>query len=85
MDFLHLAALGLVIGGLGGIAVPGHRAASWSGALAAGLGGSLGGGYLASMLLGGGFRTTQLVFAAVVSVLLVCAWTLFERERRLPR
>jgi uncharacterized membrane protein YeaQ/YmgE (transglycosylase-associated protein family) len=82
---MHLAALGLVIGGLGGLAVPGHRAAAWSSALAVGIGGALGGGYLASVLLGNEFKTARLVFAAVVSVLLVCGWTLYQRERRLPR
>jgi uncharacterized membrane protein YeaQ/YmgE (transglycosylase-associated protein family) len=85
VEFLHLAALGLVTGGLGGLAVPGRRAVSWSGTLAVGIVGALTGGFLASVLLGGGFRTTRLVLAAVVSVLMVCGWALYQRERRLPR
>jgi hypothetical protein len=80
-----MAALGLVIGGLGALAVPGHRAAAWSAAPLVGLAGALSGRYLGSVLLGGGFQSTRYVLAAVVSVLLVCAVTLYLRERRLPR
>jgi uncharacterized membrane protein YeaQ/YmgE (transglycosylase-associated protein family) len=84
-ELLRLAASGLVIGGLGGLAVPGHRAATWSSELAVGLGGALGGGYLAGVLLGGEFKAERLVFAALISLLLVCGWTLYQRDRRLPR
>jgi uncharacterized membrane protein YeaQ/YmgE (transglycosylase-associated protein family) len=84
-ELLRLVALGLVIGGLGGLAVPGHRAAAWVSALAVGIGGALSGGYLGTVLLGGNFRATRLTLAGVFSFLLVCAWTLYLRERRLPR
>jgi uncharacterized membrane protein YeaQ/YmgE (transglycosylase-associated protein family) len=84
-ELLRMAALGLVIGGLGALALPGHRAVAWSSALVVGICGSLGGGYLGNLLLGSGFLSTRYVLAAVVSVLLVCALTLYLRERRLPR
>ncbi len=84
-ELLRIAVLGLVIGGLGGLAVPGHRTTAWGSALAVGVAGALGGGYLGNVLLGSGFQTTRFVLAAVVSLLLVCALTLYMRERRLPR
>jgi len=84
-ELVRLAALGLVIGGLGGLAVPGHRAVTWGSALAVGIGGALSGGYLGDVLLGDGFRATRFTLAGVISFLLVCALTLYLRERRLPR
>jgi uncharacterized membrane protein YeaQ/YmgE (transglycosylase-associated protein family) len=84
-ELVRLAALGLVIGGLGGLAVPGHRAVAWASALAVGIGGALSGGYLGGVLLGDGFRATRFTLAGVFSFLLVCALTLYLRERRLPR
>ncbi|MBS2963665.1 hypothetical protein KGA66_11440 [Actinocrinis puniceicyclus] len=84
-EILRLTALGLVIGGLGGLAVPGSRAVIRLSAVAAGVGGALVGGVLGVVLLGGGFHGTRLMLAALVSALLVCGWTLYLRERRLPR
>jgi uncharacterized membrane protein YeaQ/YmgE (transglycosylase-associated protein family) len=84
-ELVRLAALGLVIGGLGGLAVPGHRVVAWVSALAVGIGGALSGGYLGGVLFGDSFRATRFTLAAVFSFLLVCALTLYLRERRLPR
>ena len=85
-----MTALGLVIGGLGGLAVPGHRALAWTSATALGVGGALGGGFVAGLLFGSGFSDagfsgTRLTLAGLVSALLVCCWTLYLRERHLPR
>ena len=84
-EWLRLIALGLVIGGLGGLAVPGRRARGWTSALAVGTGGALSGGLLGSLLLSGAFGSVRLALAATVSALLVCGWALYQRERRLPR
>ena len=80
-----MAALGLVIGGLGGLAVPGRRVLAWTSATVLGVGGALGGGFVAGLLFGSGFSRTRLALAGVVSALLVCCWALYLRERHLPR
>jgi hypothetical protein len=87
-ELFRTVALGLVIGGLGGLAVPGGRRtfARYAGpALGIGVGGALIGGFVAGVTLGPGFRETRLALAGLVSALLVCGWTLYQRERRLPR
>jgi uncharacterized membrane protein YeaQ/YmgE (transglycosylase-associated protein family) len=84
-EVLRIAALGLVIGGLGGLAVPGRSALAWVWASALGTGGALFGGFLAGLLFSSGFSGTRLALAGLVSALLVCCWTLYERERQLPR
>lgn len=89
-ELLRLIALGLVIGGLGGLAVPGRRVhgrrrLAWLSALAVGVGGAFGGAILGFTLLGSAFHGTRLVLAAVISLLLVCGWALYLRERGLPR
>lgn len=89
-ELLRLIALGLVIGGLGGLAVPGRfapgrRGIAWLSALAIGVGGAFGGAALGFAVLGSAFHGTRLVLAAVVSLLLVCGWALYLRERGLPR
>ena len=78
-------ALGLVIGGLGGLAVPGRRMIAWASTAALGVCGALGGGFLARMMLDSGFPGTRLALAGLVSALLVGGWTLYLRERHLPR
>jgi hypothetical protein len=84
-ELLRIAGLGLVIGGLGGLAVPGRSALAWASATALGVGTALGGGFVASLVFGSGFSGTRLALAGLVSALLVCCWTLYCRERRLPR
>jgi hypothetical protein len=89
-ELLRLIALGLVIGGLGTLAVPGrlvpgYRRLAWLTGLAVGVGGAFGGGILGSVLLGSAFHGTRLALAAVVSLLLVGGWALYLRERQLPR
>lgn len=84
-ELLRTVVLGLVIGGSGGLAVPGHRALAWPSAMALGLGGALGGGFVAGLLFGSGFSGTRLALAGLFSALLVCCWTLYLRERHLPR
>jgi hypothetical protein len=79
------AALGLAIGCLGGLAVRGSRVAALVTVPAVGVGGALGGGYLGSLLISAAFPETRLTIAAGVSFLVVCAWTLYLRDRRLPR
>ncbi len=85
LEISRLTALGLVTGGLGWLAVPGYRALIRFSAVAAGVGGALVGGALGAALLGGGFQGTRLMLAALMSLLPVCGWTLYLRERRLPR
>lgn len=80
-----MAVLGLVIGGLGGLAIPGRRALGLASATALGAGGALFGGFAAGLLFGSGFSGTRLALAGLVSALLVCCWTLYVRERHLPR
>lgn len=77
--------MGLVIGGLGGLAVPGRRLLAWTSASGLGVGGAFGGGFVGVMVLGSGFQHTRLALAGLVSALLVCCWTLYLRERYLPR
>ncbi len=84
-ELVRLVALGLVIGGLGGLAVPGQRMVTWCSASAVGIGGALSGGFLGGVLLGDSFLATRFTLAGVFSFLLVCAWTLYLRERHLPR
>lgn len=80
-----LTALGLAIGGLGGLAVPGRRTPVWISALIVGIGASFGGAALGSIVLDGGFQGSRLVIAAVISILFVGGWSLYLRERQLPR
>jgi uncharacterized membrane protein YeaQ/YmgE (transglycosylase-associated protein family) len=84
-ELLRTAALGLVIGGLGGLAVPGHRLLAWPLALALGVGGAFVGSLIGSVLLGSGFSGVLLTLGALVAALLVCCWTLYLRERHLSR
>jgi hypothetical protein len=84
-ELLRTAALGLVIGGLGGLAVPGRRLLAWASASGLGVGGAFGGGFVGGMVFGSGFSRTRLALAGLFSALLVCGWTLYLRERRLPR
>lgn len=80
-----MAVLGVVIGGLGGLAVPGHRGFAWVSATVLGVSGALGGGFVAGLVVGSGFSGTRLALAGLVSALLVCCWALYLRERHLPR
>ena len=84
-ELLRTAALGLVIGGLGGLAVPGRHRFVWVSAAAFGVSGALGGGFIGSLLLGTAFPATRLALAGLVAALVVCGWTLYLRERSLPR
>lgn len=84
-ELLRTAVLGLVIGGLGGLAVPGHRIFAWPSASALGVGGAFVGSFTGSLLLGPGFSGTRMTLAGLVAALLVCCWTLYLRERYLPR
>ena len=84
-ELLRMAALGLVIGGLGGLAVPGRRAVGWTWASTLGIGGALFGGFVGGLVFGSGFSGTRLALAGLVSALAVCCWALYQRERRLPR
>lgn len=83
LELLILTALGLAIGGLGGLAVPGRRKPVWISAIVVGIGGSFGGAALGSVVLDGGFQGSRLVIATVISVLLVGGWSLYLRERQL--
>lgn len=87
-DLLWTAVLGLVIGGLGGLAVPDRRARARNtrtllAAPALGVGAALVGGLIGEVLLGSGFLVTRLALAALASALLVGCQTLYLRERSL--
>jgi uncharacterized membrane protein YeaQ/YmgE (transglycosylase-associated protein family) len=76
---------GLLIGVWGRLAVPGHRPLLWPLTLLLGLGGALGGGVLASTVLGREHETVNLVVAIVVAALFVFGFSAYERSRDLPR
>ncbi len=82
---LWTAALGLVIGGLGGLAVPDRSTRAQLAVSALGVGGALGGGLVSGAVLGSGFVVARLALAGLVAALSVCCWTLYLRERRLVR
>jgi uncharacterized membrane protein YeaQ/YmgE (transglycosylase-associated protein family) len=84
-ELLRTAVLGLVIGGLGGLAVPGHRMLAWPAASALGVGGAFFGAFIGSTLFGSGFPGARMTLAGLVAALLVCCWALYLRERFTPR
>ncbi|MGH3416964.1 MAG: hypothetical protein ACRDVE_14715 [Actinocrinis sp.] len=84
-DFLRLAAVGLLIGGLGALAAARRPIPTRLWALPLGLVGALGGSLISTALFGSGFPNARTALASLVSFLLVCVWTLYVRERQLPR
>jgi uncharacterized membrane protein YeaQ/YmgE (transglycosylase-associated protein family) len=68
-ELLWWALVGLVIGGLGRLVLPGPRPIGWLGTIAAGIAGSLGGGLLGDLL--GGNWLLELVLAVAVAALLI--------------
>ena len=85
-QLLWTVLAGLLIGLLGGLAVPGRAALLWPLSLLLGLGGALGGGALAGTVLGTGHQTINLVVAVVVAMLPVFCFAVYERTRGLsPR
>lgn len=84
-DLIRLAAVGLLIGGLGALAAARQPIIIRLWGLPLGVAGALGGSMISSALLGSGFPNARTALASLVSFLLVCAWTLYMRERRLPR
>ena len=76
---------GLLVGVWGRLAVPGHHPLLWPQTLLLGLGGALGGGALATIVLGSGHETINLVVAIVIAALFVFGFSVYERSRELPR
>jgi len=76
---------GLLVGVWGCLAVPGRHPLVWPLILLLGLGGALGGGALATVVLGRGHETVNLVVAIVVAVLFVFGFSVYERSRELPQ
>jgi uncharacterized membrane protein YeaQ/YmgE (transglycosylase-associated protein family) len=87
MHWLPLwAALGgLLVGVWGRLAVPGRRPSLWPTTLLLGLGGALGGGALATAVLGRSHETINLVVAIVIAAVLVFGFAMYERSSELPR
>ena len=70
-ELLWWALVGLVIGALGRLVLPGPRPIGWLWTIAAGIAGSLGGGVLGELL--GGNWLLELVLAVAVAALLIAA------------
>jgi uncharacterized membrane protein YeaQ/YmgE (transglycosylase-associated protein family) len=87
MHWLPLwAALGgLLVGVWGRLAVPGRRPSLWPMTLLLGLGGALGGGALATAVLGSSHETINLVVAIVIAAVLVFGFAMYERSGEFPR
>ena len=87
MHWLPLwAALGgLLVGVWGRLAVPGRRASLWPRTLLIGVGGALGGGALATAVLGRSHETINLIVAIVIAAVLVFGFAMYERSSGLPR
>jgi uncharacterized membrane protein YeaQ/YmgE (transglycosylase-associated protein family) len=76
---------GLLIGSLGRLAVPGPVSMPWPRTLAAGLLGGVGGGLLASVVIGREHRVICFVIAALFAALLVYGYSIVRRSRALAR
>jgi uncharacterized membrane protein YeaQ/YmgE (transglycosylase-associated protein family) len=88
MHWLPLwAALGgLLVGVWGRLAVPGrHRPSLWPMTLLLGLGGALGGGALATAVLGRSHETINLIVAIAIAAVPVFGFAVYERSSGLPR
>lgn len=83
-DLLGLAVCGLLIGGLGRLAVPGPNPMPWSHTLLLGLGGAVGGGLLTAVVLGRGHAAVSLLISVGLAALPVAAYSAYRRSRRLP-
>lgn len=77
--------LGLAAGGLGALAASGRPSPPWLIAAVLGAAGAFGGGYATRLVLGAGFLHTQRAVAAITAILVVGAYVLYARSRRLPR
>ena len=81
---LWTAIGGLLVGALGGFAVPDRTQLRWPVSLLLGLSGAFGGSALALTVLGTAHETINLVVAVVIAALPVFAFTVYERTRVLP-
>jgi uncharacterized membrane protein YeaQ/YmgE (transglycosylase-associated protein family) len=84
-DLGWLAVLGLAAGGLGALVASGRPSPPWLVAAVLGVAGAVGGGYATRLLFGAGFPHTQRAVATISAVLVVGAYALYARSRRLPR
>lgn len=84
-ELLQLAVIGLVVGGLGGLAVPGRLLARFLIMPVLGVVGALFGGVLAALVLSSTIQHAHLVVAAVVCLLVVGGYALHRRSQYLPR
>lgn len=83
-ELLGLAVCGLLIGALGRLAAPGPHPAPWPRTLLLGLGTAVGGGLLASLVLGTGHRTITLLVAVGLAAMVVAVHGAFHHARQLP-
>jgi uncharacterized membrane protein YeaQ/YmgE (transglycosylase-associated protein family) len=83
-DLLWLGVCGLLIGGLGRLAVPGPNPMPWPRMLLLGLLGTFGGGLLTSIVFGRGRGVVSLLISVGLAAMLVAAYCAFRRSRRLP-
>ena len=74
---------GVLIGVSGGLAMRGRSPVLWPLSLLLGLGGALVGGALATLVLGTGHQTVNVVVAVVVAALPVFVFSVYERTRPL--
>jgi uncharacterized membrane protein YeaQ/YmgE (transglycosylase-associated protein family) len=72
LKLLWWALIGLVIGALARLVLPGHQAIGWLGTIGAGIAGSILGGVIAHALDWGGF--VQFLLAIVVAAVLIAVF-----------
>ncbi|MBR7837930.1 hypothetical protein KDL01_31955 [Actinospica durhamensis] len=83
-DLLWLGVCGVLIGGLGRLAVPGPNPMSWPRTLLLGLGGTLGGGLVTGIVLGRGHGLVWLLISVGLAALLVSGYGAYRRARGIP-
>jgi uncharacterized membrane protein YeaQ/YmgE (transglycosylase-associated protein family) len=84
-ELLQFAVLGLVVGGLGGLVVPGRLLPRFLIVPALGIVGALVGGLLASLVLSSTLPRAHFGVAAVFCLLVVGGYALHRRSQYLPR
>ncbi|HEY3870164.1 MAG TPA: hypothetical protein VGM10_17500 [Actinocrinis sp.] len=83
-ELLQFAVLGLVVGALGALAVPGRPLARFLVVPGLGVGGALLGGLLASLVLSSTVPRAHFGVAAAICLLIVGGYALHRRSQYLP-
>jgi uncharacterized membrane protein YeaQ/YmgE (transglycosylase-associated protein family) len=83
-ELLRLVVLGLLVGGLGRLAMARSRAMPWWQSVPIGIGGVIGGKLLVAEVFGKQHVVIQFIVTVIVAGLLVAGYSLYRRTRRLP-